>query len=591
MSDPARTALDRLLRALRASTRTRVASPLEQTRDRLVVTAAAIAVLFGAITVKLADATLLTHASEEPPNAAGTEPAARVPSRADIVDRRGEALATTLWVPSLFADAKAVIDPAEATRKLVSVLPDLDAIDTLSKLSSDKRFVWIKRELTPREAATVHNLGIPGIDFQTEERRIYPNGTLTSHVVGYTDLDGNGLAGLERGQDKRLRGGRGRLETSIDLRLQHVMRAELASAMEEFQALDATGMIYDVRNGEILSMVSLPDFDPQNPSGQDPEALFNRATAGVYEMGSTFKIFNTAMVLDAGKVRVTDQFDAIHDIEFGGFTIKDFHSENRMLSVAEIFEVSSNLGSVRMMQTVGSTAQRAFMTKMGFTKPTDLEVSRTENGWPLVPNPWREINAMTISYGHGISVSPVHVVAAAAAAINGGILIRPTVLKRPDGETVTGERVIAERTSQEMRKLFRLVVTEGTAKKAAVNGYVVGGKTGTADKQKGRTYAKNARMSSFVGAFPMNDPRYIVYMWLDEPKGNKSTGGYATAGYVAAPGVGRVIARVAPLLGVRQVDENAPEIHRALDIAPSTAPPSKPKGSAVAAVPTPHPDD
>jgi len=590
MIDPTRPILDRLWRAIRSSARMRVASPLEQTRDRLVVTAATIVLLFGAITVKLADATLLNHVSESPRAASEAEPAERVTARADIVDRRGEALATSLTVPSLHADAKAVIDPAEATRKLVQVLPDLDPIDTLSKLSSDKRFVWIKRELTPRQAATVHNLGIPGVDFQNEERRIYPNGALTSHVVGYADVDGNGLAGLERGQDKRLRGGRDRLETTIDLRLQHVMHAELRSTMEEFEALAAVGMIYDVRAGEILSMVSLPDFDPQNPTGQDPNNLFNRATQGVFEMGSTFKIFNTAMVLDAGRVRIGDVFDGIHNIEIGGFTIKDYHSENRMLSVAEIFEVSSNLGSVRMMQTVGPTAQKAFMTKLGFTKPAGLEVS--ENGWPLIPNPWREINAMTISYGHGISVSPIHVVAAAAATINGGILVKPTLLKRPDGEAPQGERVVSERTSMEMRKLFRLVVTEGTAKQAAVPGYVVGGKTGTADKQKGKIYAKNSRMSSFVGAFPMNDPRYIVYMWLDEPKGTKKTYGFATAGWVAAPGVGRVIARAAPLLGVRPVDENAPEIHRALDIAPA-GPPAQPKskGNTVASLPSSHPDD
>lgn len=590
MIDPTRPDRARLWRALRSSAKMRGASPLEQTRDRLVVTAAAIVLLFGAITVKLADATLLTHASEAPRTIAETEPAERTAGRADIVDRRGEALASSLTVPSLFADAKAVIDPAEATRKLIQVLPDLDPIDTLSKLTSDKRFVWIKRDLTPREAAAIHNLGIPGIDFQNEERRIYPAGDLASHVVGFTDVDGNGLAGLERGLDKRLRGERDKVETTLDLRLQHIMRAELKATMDEFQALDAVGMIYDVRNGEILSMVSLPDFDPQNPTGQDANTLFNRATLGVFEMGSTFKIFNTAMVLDAGRTRITDQFDAIHNIEIGGFTIKDYHSENRMLSVAEIFEVSSNLGSVRMMQTVGPTAQKAFLTKLGMTKPMGLEVS--ENGWPLVPNPWREINAMTISYGHGISVSPVHVVAAAGAVVNGGVYYRPTLLKRPDGEAPQGERVISERTSQEMRKLFRLVVTEGTAKQAAVPGYVVGGKTGTADKQRGKTYAKNARMSSFVGVFPMNDPHYLVYVWLDEPQSTKKTYGFATAGWNAAPAVGRVIARAAPLLGVRPVDENAPEIRRALDIAPAGPPASsKSKGNTVAQLPTLRPDD
>jgi cell division protein FtsI (penicillin-binding protein 3) len=579
--------LERLAQASRSAMRVRATSPIEQTRDRLMVTAACIVLAFGAISLKLADATLLNRAAEPARSLATDEPIAPAMSRAEIVDRNGNSLATSLAVQSLYADAAQVIDPAEAVRKLAGVIPDLDFIDTLGKLSSGKRFVWIRRNLSPRQVNLVHNLGIPGVYFQREERRIYPAGAIASHAVGYTDLDNNGLAGMEHGLDKKLRSGPERVVSSIDLRLQHILRAEMLGIKDEFSASAAVGMIYDVRNGELLSMVSLPDFDPQNPPTEDKEAMFNRATLGVYEMGSTFKIFNTAMVLDSGRVKPTDTFDAIHNIEIGRFTIRDYHSENRMLSVAEIFEVSSNLGSVRMMQTVGAAAQKTFMGKMGFLKPAELEVS--ENGWPIAPNPWREINAMTISFGHGLSVSPVHVVAAAAATINGGILVKPTLLKRPAGEAPAGDRVISEQTSQQMRKLFRLVVAEGTAKSANVPGYLVGGKTGTADKQakQGHGYAKNARRSSFVGAFPMHDPRYLVYVLLDDPKGTKKTYGFATAGWVAAPAVGRVIARIAPILGVPQVDETAPEIRRAVEMNPTAPLPvtnQKPKGSAVASV-------
>lgn len=560
------------------------------------VTAVVISLVFTAVAIKLADATLLNHAAEPARSLAGDEPLVHTMGRAEIVDRNGNPLATSLAVQSLYADAAVVIDPAEATRKLAAVLPDLDPIDTLGKLSSGKRFVWIRRNLSPRQVNQVYNLGLPGLYFQREERRIYPAGPIASHVVGYTDLDDNGLAGMERGLDKKLRSGQERIETSIDLRLQHILRSEMMSTKDEFSAEAAIGMIYDVRNGEVLSMVSLPDFDPQNPATDDKDAMFNRATLGVYEMGSTFKIFNTAMVLDAGKVKPNDVFDTMHNIEVGRFTIKDMHPEGHPLTVAEIFEVSSNVGSVRMMQTVGTQAQKAFMTKLGFTQPMELELS--ENGSPLVPNPWRDINAMTISFGHGISVSPAHVVAAASAVINGGIYVKPTLLRRPSGFVPSGERVISDQTSQTMRKLFRLVVagSSGTAKQANVPGYVVGGKTGTADKQVkgGRGYAKNARRSSFVGVFPMHEPRYMVYILLDDPKGTKKTYGFATAGWNAAPAVGRVIARIAPILGVPQYDETSPDIRRAVEFAPTSTPVApalvqnqKPKGNSSASVPPP----
>lgn len=589
MIDAIRPGLARLARASRSAIRIHPTSPLEQTRDRLMVTAAVIVLAFLAISVKLADATLLNHGAEPPRSASIDEPLLHTMGRAEIVDRNGNTLATSLSVSSLYADAKLVIDPAEATKKLVAELPDLDSIDTLGKLSSDKRFVWVKRNLTPKQVSQIHRLGIPGIYFQNEERRIYPAANLASHVVGFTDVDNNGLAGLERGLDKTLRTERGRIETSLDLRLQHILKIEMTGIVEEFDALGAAGLIYDVRTGEVLAMISLPDFDPQNPTGLDENTLFNRVTLGVYEMGSTFKIFNSAMVLDAGRARINDAFDAIHNIQIGRFTITDYHGQHRMLTVAEIFQYSSNLGSVRMMETVGPTAQKAFMTKMGFTKPTPLELA--ENGWPLIPNPWREVNAMTISFGHGLSVSPMHTVAAAAATINGGIFNRPTLLKRDPKTSPPAERVVSLQTSQAMRKLFRLVVTEGTAKAANIPGYIVGGKTGTANKQKGRSYAQNARMSSFVGAFPMQDPRYMVYILLDEPKGNKKTYGFATGGWVAAPAVGRIIARIAPILGVPQYDENDPEIRNAVEInpgqpkPPTNANPPKPKGSTVASVP------
>ncbi|WP_448191175.1 peptidoglycan D,D-transpeptidase FtsI family protein [Azospirillum sp. sgz301742] len=555
---------------------------LEQSRNRLMVTAAVVSLAFLAIGGKLIDATLL-RSGAEPRQTLAAEAHAPPVGRADIVDRNGNLLATSLATASLHADPKVVIDAKEAARKLVSALPDLDYKDIYDKLSSDKRFVWIKRNLTPRQQAQVHRLGLPGLYFEREERRFYPASKLTSHVVGYTGIDNNGLAGLERGLDKRLRNDPQPLQLSLDLRLQHILKKEVSATVEEFHAVGAAGMIFDVRTGEVLAMVSLPDFDPHDPTGLDQDTLFNRATLGVFEMGSTFKIFNTAMSLESGKVRPTDMFDASKGISIGRFTISDYHNLHRALSVAEIFQHSSNIGSVRMALTAGVPTQRAFMQKMGFMRPTSLELP--ENGWPLVPNPWREINAMTISFGHGISVSPMHTVTAAASVINGGILHPPTLLKRDPNAEIPGERVVSAQTSDIMRRLFRLVVTEGTAKGAAAPGYVVGGKTGTADKQKGRHYVKNARMSSFVGAFPMNDPKYIVYVLVDEPKATAKTYGFATGGWVAAPTVGRIVKQIGPLLGVQPQDENSPDIHNAVDINLNGTIPAR--GSTVASVPPP----
>ena len=570
--------------------RTSLSVALEQGRNRLMVTAAMVAVVFTAIGVKLVDATLFNHASEPRPRMAAEVDAPPV-NRADIVDRNGNLLATSLATQSLYADPKLISRPDEVARKLTTVLPELDYKDLLTKLTGDKRFVWIKRNLTPKQQAAVFRLGLPGVYFEREERRFYPASNLTSHLVGFTGVDNNGLAGVEQQFNKRLTTDPKPLQLSIDLRLQHIMRKELQATIEEFSAIGATGIVYDVRNGEVLSMISLPDFDPHNPTGLEPDTLFNRATLGVYEMGSTFKIFNTAMSLDSGKIRVSDTFDTINNIQVGRFTIREYHPFRHNLTVAEVFQESSNLGSVRMAMSLGVQHQKSFMTKLGFTRPTALELP--ENGWPLVPNPWREVNAMTISFGHGISVSPMHSVNAAAAIINGGVLHPPTLLKRDPAAEIPGEQVISPKTSAMMRRLFRFVVTDGTAKAANAKGYVVGGKTGTAEKQKGRHYAKNSRMSSFLGAFPMHDPRYIVYVLVDEPKGTKKTYGFATGGWVAAPAVGRIVKQIGPLLGVQPVDETAPDVINATfinalgqTVPPAPSPlPAQPKGSTVASVP------
>jgi cell division protein FtsI (penicillin-binding protein 3) len=493
-----------------------------------------------------------------------------VPSHADIVDRNGNVLAATLESPSLYANPKQIVDVTEATRKLLRVFPDLRAPEVYAKLTSGKSFVWIRRHLTPLEQYEVNQLGIPGLEFEHEERRVYPDGSLTSHVVGYAGIDNAGFAGVERALNEELKERREPLRLSLDLRLQYVLREELQHVIEDFTAKGGAGLIMDVNTGEILAMASLPDFDPNRPVAVDPEhpktlladRMFNRITLGDYELGSIFKIFTVAMALEAGTSTISSTYDASHPIRIGRFTVSDYHGKHRVLNVPEILMYSSNIGAARMALAAGAQRQREFLDRLGLLRKPKIEVF--EVATPHYPQKWREVNVMTIAFGHGISVPPLNFATAAAALVNGGVLRQATLVKLPAGHAPQGQQVISTKTSEQMRKLLRLVVEHGTGTMAAAPGYVVGGKTGTADKVSGRHYAERKLLSSFVGVFPINDPKYLVLTMIDEPHPNKQSHGYATAGWTVAPATSRIIQRVAPLLGVQPVDENSPEVQRAL---------------------------
>jgi cell division protein FtsI (penicillin-binding protein 3) len=492
------------------------------------------------------------------------------PSHADIIDRNGNVLAATLDTPSLYANPKQIVDAADAARKLVRVFPDLRAAAVYAKLTSGKSFVWIKRHLTPAEQYDVNRLGIPGLEFEHEERRVYPDGSLTSHVVGYTGIDNAGFAGVERALDDVLKERREPLQLSLDLRLQYILHEELQRVVDDFTAKGGAGLIMDVNTGEVLAMASLPDFDPNRPVAPDPEhpqtpladRMFNRITLGDYELGSIFKIFTVAMALEAGTSTISSTYDASHPIRIGRFTISDYHGKHRVLSVPEILMYSSNIGAARMALVAGAQRQREFLERLGLLKKPKIEVF--EVATPHYPAKWREVNVMTIAFGHGISVPPINFATAAAALVNGGILRQATLVKQPGGYASRGQQVISAKTSEQMRRLMRLVVEHGTGTMAAAPGYVVGGKTGTADKISGRHYAERKLLSSFVGVFPINDPKYLILTMIDEPHPNKQSHGYATAGWTVAPTTSRIIQRIAPLLGVQPVDESSPEVQRAL---------------------------
>jgi cell division protein FtsI (penicillin-binding protein 3) len=518
----------------------------ETARQRLVIASALFALVFCAVGLRMAYVSLLRD-SAEPTQRVAARGGSIQSERGDIVDRNGVVFATSVPVMSAFVNPHLLLDTADAARKIIAALPELKYEDLKEKLDADKSFLWIKRGLSPREHFLVNRLGIPGLEFQAEERRIYPQGTTGAHVVGYSSIDNAGLAGIERYFDQRLQSGEA-LQLSIDLRLQRMVEDEIANAVKKFSAIGATAIVMDVTNGEVLAMASLPTYDANKAKTITNDALFNRATLGVYEQGSTFKIFNTAASLDTGKITLASVFDATSPIKIDRFTINDDHAQRRPLNVAETFKFSSNIASAKMaVEVLGPEAQRAFFDKIGFLKP--LTTQLTELAAPLWPRHWVKINTMTIAFGHGISVTPLHLATGAAAMVNGGILYQPSFVKRSPASD-PGRRVIQAKTSQLMRQLLRLNVVDGTGKNAEVKSYEVGGKTGTAEKASHGGYRQKALISSFVGMFPMSEPKFLIVVSLDEPKGTAETGGYATGGMVSAPSVKNIIENIISLYGI-----------------------------------------
>ena len=481
-------------------------------------------------------------------------------SRPDILDRNGEILASDVMTPSLFAEPKRIIDADEASELLTAVIPDLDGTDLRERLASKRGFAWLKREITPKQQKDVHHLGLPGVGFLTENKRVYPSGAEISHVVGHVNVDNQGIAGIEKWLDGRgladlhLAGfasdsNQEPIQLALDLRVQHAMRDELFAARAKFKAQAAAGIITDVRTGEIISMVSIPDYDSNNPREALDPTRINRLTTGVYEMGSTFKALTIGMGLDSGKMNLATTFDARLPLRYGKFSISDYHAQNRVLNVAEIFTYSSNIGAARVALRLGVEEHKAFLKKLG--QLDRLRTELPESAEPILPRRWGELNTVTIAFGHGLSVAPLQSVMGVAALVNGGLLIPPTFLKRSEQEArALAKQVVKPETSMQMRYLMRLNVEKGSARRADVPGYYVGAKTGPAEKVVNGRYSKTKLLTDFMAVMPADNPRYLVLIMLDEPQGLPETHGFATAGWNAAPTSAKVIARVAPLLGL-----------------------------------------
>jgi cell division protein FtsI (penicillin-binding protein 3) len=484
-------------------------------------------------------------------------------ARPDLLDRNGEILATDVKTMSVFAEPRRLIDKDEATELLTAVLPQVDAKELRERLASRKGFVWVKREVTPHQRDEVFHLGLPGVGLIAENKRVYPNGPIGAHVLGFANVDNIGIAGMEKYVDGQglpdLRGAGFSvtpqdlqpITLSIDIKATHALRDELARGVEHFKAKAGAAAIMDVNTGEVVAMASLPDYDPNAPSPEMRKdlTLINRLNVGVYEMGSTFKALTIAMALDSGKVNLNSRLDARSALTFGRFRIHDYHAQNRALTVPEVFTYSSNVGTARMALGQGVERHKAFLRKMG--QLTRMRTELPESAEPIVPKNWGELNTMTIAFGHGLAVAPLQAMMAVAALMNGGYLITPTFLKRSEEEArKDAPIVIKPETSEAMRYLMRLNAEKGTAKKVDIPGYFVGGKTGTAEKVIGGHYSKNRLFTTFMAVAPCDKPKYLFLTLMDEPQGLPETGGYATAAYNSGAVTGKIIERVGPLLGM-----------------------------------------
>jgi len=491
-------------------------------------------------------------------------------SRPALLDRNGLDLAVDIRVPSIFGEPRRIVDVEEAVAELRSVLPELDEGELRNRLTGGKGFVWIKREVSPAIRDRIMGLGLPGIDYLTESKRFYPGGTESSHLVGTTNIDSQGISGMEKALDDS---GVALLQTiglareqklsptrlSIDLRVQYAMWSELSDALTRYQAIASAGVMLNAKTGEIIGLVSLPDFNPNEPATALLEGRLNRITAGSYELGSTFKSIAFAAALDSGKVSLLDSFDASAGVRFGRFTITDFHGQNRVLTVPEIYKYSSNVGAIKMVQAIGKDEYRAFLTRIGFDEvlPTELPERAKTN----VPAKFSEVTAATAAFGHGLSITPLHMAAAMVALVNGGNYIVPTLYPRSlDDARALYRRVVSVETSARLRYLMRLNALDGsgTRMNKIADGYRVGGKTGTAEKVIDGRYSSEKNLNTFAAAFPIDDPQYVLLIIVDEPQAESPQAG-TTAGWNAGEVAGRIIQRTAPMLGL------APNFDQALD--------------------------
>ncbi|MFS0737327.1 penicillin-binding protein 2 [Sphingomonas sp. 1P06PA] len=523
------------------------------THFRLMVVMLLFVLVTGVVASKLAYLAIFADRPDRGAAATGL-----LPDRGDIVDRNGVTLARTIdaWSVGVHPN-KLIGDPALLAYRLAELMPEKTEAQYLAILKSGKKFAYLRRRAVPDLVRRVNALGEPAIAFTREPERLYPNANLASHVLGWIDQNGNPASGMEKVMDAALTdpAKRGRpVMLSIDSRVQAAMETELNAAMVKHSAIGASGLVLDVDTGEIVAMASLPSFNP-NATGRTPfETFLNKSTTNVYELGSTFKMLTAANALEHGVVTdMARRYDATHPLQVGRYKITDFHAQNRFMNLPEMLVHSSNIVTARIADELGETRMRRFFQQVGFDKPADIELGA--RGMPLWPKFWARTTTMTTGYGHGIAVTPLHLASAYAALVNGGVWRPATLIKRDGAHVPAGRRVISPETSYKMRQLMRLVVLDGSGRKADAPGMRVGGKTGTAEKPSAGGYKRNSLVSTFAGVFPMDKPRYVIIAMLDEPKGTADTYGYATAAWTVGPVINRVVSRIGPMLDIIPEEE------------------------------------
>ena len=525
---------------------------LKTGRTRMMVLASIFTIAFCVIGLRLFEQTILKQ-KIRPPYKSTLTMVSPV-KRANITDRNGHILATSLPIVNLYVDARYMPHPNELAAALLSVFPDMNKKDLMKKLESGHSFEYLRRNLTPEEQYAVNRLGYPQLNFDASERRVYPQSALFSHLLGFTNVDNEGIAGLEKQYEERLTQSEEPLVLSVDVRIQETVHSILSAAVQKFSADGAVSLVVDAQNAEILAMVSLPDFD----LNQTPiEPTLNKASVGMYELGSVMKPFTVAIGLESKAITTTSTIEAFSPYKLAkGRTITDFQAENRVLNVPEVLIYSSNIGTAKIAQSFGPATQKEFLNRFHFLSALNIDLP--EVGRPIVQKKWDEVETATISYGYGLSVSPLHLVSGFRALIDGGYYLYPTFLKDGNQDAIY-EQVLSEKTSKQMRHMLRGVVEVGSGKRANIKGYNVIGKTGTAqmqNPQNGR-YIEGKVRTSFIGAFPIDNPKYIVYVMIENPAKRKEDWYFNTAGWNSCPTGGQIIEAIAPILGVEPKEDMA----------------------------------
>ncbi len=528
---------------------------VRQTRVRIIMGMVVFSLFFLLLVSRLAEISLLRA-----PKTLHGMPTSQVKARADIVDRNGALLATSLRTYSLSANPKKVWNVVASTEAIISALPDLDPAVVESRLSSNKSFVWLRRNLTPKERQAVFSLGLPELEFAVEPKRVYPRGRLASHILGFTDIDQNGTAGVERAFNAQLfEAGGADIRLSLDMGVQFAVEDELRAGMKKYGADAGSGIVMNIKTGEILAMASMPDFNPNRFGAALPHERLNRASMSLYELGSTFKPITMALAHETGVIGHEEKLAVQDKLVIQSKSITDDHPSSVALGAYDILAKSSNRGAAMIALRSGAEAQQDLLRRLGLFSRVPIELH--ESAAPLVATKWQDITTATVSYGHGISVTPLALASALATLLNGGVYVEPTIEKHRIGKAIKSQRAVSSQTSEYVTQMMRYVVTDGTGRNAAVKGYEVMGKTGTAEKLIDGAYVKNRLVTSFVSAFPYSDPQYLVFIVYDEPKAYEGSWGYATAGWNAALSARAVVERIAPRLGVRKIVETSALSH------------------------------